>query len=422
MALDRITLWTLEGDFADPEYFGKVDIGGASTLEALRVTLESNDVLEWPFEFWDTEDKRRVRKKLERLNAFSKDVYVIQAKEDLNEGNKRRRLRDGSFTVTAVEIPPLSDNSLDVQEDVATATSLPAGSSRVSAIADSAEVTDTPLKSTLLPLDVMDRYLERAKKLRAELQKVAMSDHEWWLKSFDLNGAGVVKLWCGECKKDCGGGSKDHTKAQIDNLFNNFKRSHIISIAHVRNFCAAKNVNFDDHPQSEAKNGRSLTLTPHDHKRMINEGVQIVEDVNSSLPDDHKKFTILGNLTADDTRCYWFKVKCPYCREMMVLCPPKKTLEVNLRSHIAGPKHLRQFRMLNRLLASQQGQVDRGGHLGQAPRARTPIRLTCTVGLERLHQTPREVRTIPLIEIALLPSCVMDTVVQLLSMVGMCML
>ncbi len=65
---ERITLWTLEGEGADPEYFGKVDIGGASNLQALRVALETNDALEWPFEFWDAEDKRRVRKKLERLN------------------------------------------------------------------------------------------------------------------------------------------------------------------------------------------------------------------------------------------------------------------------------------------------------------------------------------------------------------------
>jgi hypothetical protein len=54
----------------------------------------------------------------------------------------------------------------------------------------------------------MDRYLERAKKLRAKL------------KMFDMNGNGVVELWCAECKKDCKDGSKNHTKAHIDNLFN----------------------------------------------------------------------------------------------------------------------------------------------------------------------------------------------------------
>lgn len=119
-----------------------------------------------------------------------------------------------------------------------------------------------------------------------------------------MNGARVVKIWCGKYKKDCGGGSKDHTKVHIDNLFNNFRRSHIMSTAHVRNFCASKNLNFDDHPQFEAKNGRSLTLTSDYHKRLIEEGIRILEAVNSTLPNDHKTFTILGNLTAEDTRCY----------------------------------------------------------------------------------------------------------------------
>ena len=185
----------------------------------------------------------------------------------------------------------------------------------------------------------MDRYLERAKKLRAELKRVAMDDHNWWLKTFDLNGQGVVKLWCAERKKDCEGSSKDHMKSQIDNLFNNFRRSHIVSLQHVRNYCAAKNIDFDDHLQSEAKNGRAVTVTLEDHKNLIAKGVQIMEGVNATLADGLKKFTVLGNFTSSDTRCYWFKVKCPYCRELMVLCPPRKTLDVNLRNHLVGFKH-----------------------------------------------------------------------------------
>ena len=50
---------------------------------------------------------------------------------------------------------------------------MPVGSSRGTGSANSAEVDDNSFKSTLLPNDIMDRYLERA-----ELKKVAMSDHE----------------------------------------------------------------------------------------------------------------------------------------------------------------------------------------------------------------------------------------------------
>lgn len=62
----------------------------------------------------------------------------------------------------------------------------------MSGSADSAEVDENPLKSTLLSMDVM--FEKRLKKMKAELKKVAMFDQEWWLKMFDMNGNRVVKL------------------------------------------------------------------------------------------------------------------------------------------------------------------------------------------------------------------------------------
>ena len=348
---DKITLWTMEDEIAEPEYFGKVDVGGAATLEALRLALESNDVLEWPFEFWDLKDKRRIRKRLERLNGFMREVHVIQSGKEDPDASKRRRLADGSFTVSTAEVAvaaPVHEvpefPEVEVEEEDPT---VPAIGSRVSGSTESTEVDNNPLKSQLLSTEIMDRYLERAKKLRAELKRIAMDDHDWWLKSFDLNGNGVVKLWCAECQKDCRGSSKEHTKSQIDNLFNNFRRSHIVSTLHVRNYCAAKNINFEDHPQSTSRNGRPVTVIPEDHKTLITEGVQILDGVNASLPTGHKQFKVLGNLNAENNRCYWFKVKCPYCRELMVLCPPRKTLEANLRNHLSGFKHQKAVEAAN---------------------------------------------------------------------------
>ena len=194
-----------------------------------------------------------------------------------------------------------------------------------------------------------------------------MSDHDWWLKTFDLNGNGVVKLWCGECRKDCGGGSKDHTKAHIDNLFNNFRRSHIVSTGHVRNFCAAKGVDFDNHLLSKSRDGRSAVVTPEDHKRLIAEGVDIVGSANATLPSGHKHFTILGNLEAKDTRCYWFKVKCQYCRDLFVLCPLKVNLEANLTNHVTSPKHKKAVEDVVKL----QREPARSGRPGQPSRSST---------------------------------------------------
>ena len=64
-----------------------------------------------------------------------------------------------------------------------------------------------------------------------------------------------------------------------------------------------------------------------------------MERVNATLTKGHKKFKVLENLATLDTRCYWFKMKWKYCKERMVLCPPQKTLELNLQNHLAGLKH-----------------------------------------------------------------------------------
>ena len=110
--LNRVTLWMLETEGGDPNYFEKVDIASTSTLEALRFILESNDILEWLFDFWDVEDKHRIRKKLEQVNGFCKDVHVIQIAEGKKDASKRRQLLDGAFIVNLVEV------TLDVEPKV----------------------------------------------------------------------------------------------------------------------------------------------------------------------------------------------------------------------------------------------------------------------------------------------------------------
>ena len=43
---DKVTLWMLESEAADLDYLRKLDVEGVLTLEALRLSLESNDVLD----------------------------------------------------------------------------------------------------------------------------------------------------------------------------------------------------------------------------------------------------------------------------------------------------------------------------------------------------------------------------------------
>jgi hypothetical protein len=72
----------------------------------------------------------------------------------------------------------------------------------------------------------------------------------WHLKSWDDKDVSVVKLHCGECKKDFCGDFGDHSKCAIHNLFNNFKKSHTLSTLHIRAWCRPKTISFNDHPQT----------------------------------------------------------------------------------------------------------------------------------------------------------------------------
>ena len=83
------------------------------------------------------------------------------------------------------------------------------------------------LKLTLLPKEVLDKYLTTVLKLRRKLALIDFEDHSWHLKSWNLNDVAVMKLFCGECNKDFGGNNGDHLKSAIHNLFANFKKSYV---------------------------------------------------------------------------------------------------------------------------------------------------------------------------------------------------
>ena len=93
------------------------------------------------------------------------------------------------------------------------------------------------LKLTLLPKEVLNKYLIAILKLKKELALIDLEDHSWHLKSWDLNDVAVMKLFCRECNKDFGGSNGDHSKSATHNLFANFKKSHIQSTQHISSWC-----------------------------------------------------------------------------------------------------------------------------------------------------------------------------------------
>lgn len=51
-------------------------------------------------------------------------------------------------------------------------------------------------------------------------------------------------------------------------------------------------------------------LTIEDHRRLMAEGVDIMNAVNGELQEGIKPFHTVGDLEQDRPKSYWFKVKC----------------------------------------------------------------------------------------------------------------
>ena len=105
---------------------------------------------------------------------------------------------------------------------------------------------------------------------------------------------GIVKLFCKECRKEIGGQSRNHSKTTIQIFFSNSKRSHLQSAQHVKSWCRKHNLNYLDHPQSEALKGKTVVLTVDDYRKLMREGVEIIEAVNADLGRGHQVLPYFG--------------------------------------------------------------------------------------------------------------------------------
>jgi hypothetical protein len=129
--------------------------------------------------------------------------------------------------------------------------------------------------------------------LRKEFKQLDLNNHLWHLKSWDDKDVPVVKLHCGECKKDFEGDSGDHSKCAIHNIFNNFKKSHILSTLHIQAWCRRKEISFNDHPQTSS--GKALVLTTSDHEALVDEGLQVLKKINDNICADVPTFLFIGD-------------------------------------------------------------------------------------------------------------------------------
>ena len=295
----RIKIYALDHEDAEPRWIGPVRADDGASYSSLRERLESMGILPWKFQFWDIEDSCRINVKLESLNSIFLVVHVIPAEGEGGVGFKRQRIeRDDIESVGGL---PSNSAELEGTTDPSekSATVIPASTSRVtgsSPIDAPLVVPEIWLQSTLISAEIMDKYILEEENLRRKLKGISLEDHDWKLKSFDHNGVGVVKIYCLECNKHHGGISGDHTNHAIQNLFNNFKGSHLGSTAHDRNWCKRHNVPFEHHPRSEAgRLGKGVIMTLEDHRKLIADGIDIVRKVNADKGMEQPCFEVVEN-------------------------------------------------------------------------------------------------------------------------------
>ena len=57
----QVKMWTMDADFGIPKFYSKVKLLLDKTYASLWLRLEEKQALEWPFQFWDNEERCRIR-------------------------------------------------------------------------------------------------------------------------------------------------------------------------------------------------------------------------------------------------------------------------------------------------------------------------------------------------------------------------
>lgn len=334
----KVKLYSVANENSPPELVSPFVCQTSDTYHDLRQRLESLGCLDWAFEFWDFDDQCRIRQKFEVMNPVTERVYVIP-REDDNGGGAFKRQRLDMVEENAsndVDQQPSGEIS-DWNEDfICEAEPMPKDATAVE-LEDVVEVPNY-LTSTLLSDEVMAKYNGAVLKLKKELANMDFADHLWNLKTYDLNGVGVVKIHCGECNKEFGGATGDHSKSIVANLFTNFKKSHLHSTLHIKQWCLRKKIQYNDHPK-EGKKGKPVIYTAADHKKLVEESLSILKAVNDEVSELDPPFVVVGDVGVTELKSFWYKVRCKIDGELLLLCPPKKNLRVNLENHLHGFTH-----------------------------------------------------------------------------------
>ena len=100
----------------------------------------------------------------------------------------------------------------------------------------------------VIPVSLLQSEKLPKERLWRELIQISLDDNLWHQKSWDENDVTIVKIHCGKCVKDFGSTARDYNSHAISNFFMNFRKTHLHTTLHIRNFCQRQGLPYTDHP------------------------------------------------------------------------------------------------------------------------------------------------------------------------------
>ncbi len=131
------------------------------------------------------------------------------------------------------------------------------------------------------------------------------ANHVWNLKTYDHHGVAVVKILCRECKREIGVTGRDYSRSTKQNLFASFKKSHLHSALHIKQWCRKREILYNDHLKKECNCNKPIILTPIHHMLLVEEGFNILHSVNDSISEDDLVFVIVRDVGVPQLKFSW---------------------------------------------------------------------------------------------------------------------
>jgi hypothetical protein len=110
MAL-QVKLYSVPQEDGEPEYISPIPAKIDDTYASFRVFLEEEGLIEFSFDFWMIEDKKRMLQKSEKWNSIAAQVHVIPKVGLGDPAAKRRRIDE------CCDLPTETAQDLDSGDD-----------------------------------------------------------------------------------------------------------------------------------------------------------------------------------------------------------------------------------------------------------------------------------------------------------------